>query len=149
MKKLLFVVVAMFFVLVACQKEENDSQSGAQGSQGGNVTHVSNSKKILGEWKATKIEATINGEIVLFDSYEELADQLEGKEWITVTEKNIRLMDTKYEMLLPYELSGNKLVFQGGESASTYELVSVSDSDLIIKYSNGRWTSNIYYKKIK
>lgn len=146
MKKLLFVVVAMAFALVACQREEDDNQGGAQGGQSENVTHVPNSKKILGEWKATKIAVVGGTEIT---EYDRIAGELDGKEWIAVTEKNIRLMDTRYEVLLPYELSGNKIVFQGGESGSTYELVSVSDSDMIIKYSNGHWTSNIYYKKQK
>lgn len=137
MKKLLFVVAAMLFALVACQKEDD---------HGGNTNSASNAKKILGEWTATKI-AVVGG--VVITDYDRLADELDGLEWITVTEKHIRLMDTEYEVLLPYELSGNKLVFQGGESDSTYELVSVSDSNMIIKYSNGYWTSNIYYKKVR
>lgn len=138
MKKLLFVVAAMLFALVACQKEDD--------GHGGNTNSASNAKKIFGEWKATKI-AVVGG--VVITDYDRLADELDGLEWITVTEKHIRLMDTEYEVLLPYELSGNKLVFQGGESDSTYELVSVSDSNMIIKYSNGYWTSNIYYKKVR
>ena len=139
MKKLLFVLATMLFALVACQKEDD-------GIHGGTTNSVSNSKKILGEWKATKI-AVVDG-IVITD-YDRLADELDGMEWITVMEKNIRLMDTRYNVLLPYELSGNKIIFQGGESNSTYELVSVSDSSMIIKYSNGRWISNIHYKKVK
>lgn len=117
---------------------------GEDGSDDSGDTDIS----ILGEWKANKIVATMNsGNIITITDFEDLSDELEGLEWITIAKSHIRLMGYSYEVLLPYEISNNYIIFEGGETDATYILESVSENEMVIKYEN-EWTSLIYYTRI-
>ena len=133
MKKLLITTICALVCICSCQKEENDYKP----------------KDIIGEWKATKIEATFNnGNVLTITDEKEIEDELEELAWITVSENNIRPMKYGYEILIPYEITDNFIIFSGGEKESTYELKSVSSQEMVIKYTNN-WTSIISYKRIK
>lgn len=117
---------------------------GEEGSDESGNTNFS----IIGEWKATKIVATMNsGNIITITDFEDISDELEGLEWITIAKSHIRLMGYSYEVLLPYEISNNYIIFEGGETDATYILESVAENEMVIKYKN-EWTSLIYYTKI-
>lgn len=132
MKKILYTLFFALVTLCSCQKNEFSSND------------------IIGEWKATKIEATFsNGNVLTITDSEDIADELEGLEWINVTERNIRPMSYGgYELLIPYEINDNYIVFSGAESDATYKLESVSSNEMVIKYTSN-WTSLIFYKRVK
>ena len=108
---------------------------------------------MVGEWKATKIDATFNdGTKLTITDPEGLEEQLDGLEWISVTENHFQIMSDRinngHQVLLPYDISDNYIVFTGAESTATYYLQSVTDKEMIIKYID-KWTSLIYYTKVK
>lgn len=137
MKKLLFVSIIAFASLCSCTK------SGFK------------SNDIVGEWKATKIEATLSsGKVVTITDLEEIAEELVGLEWIKVSENNIQILgdDEVYDHVLsPYEILDNYIIFDGADGDATYELKSVSRNEMIIKYTSSKWnyTSLIYYERVK
>ena len=137
MKKLLFVSIIAFASLCSCTKSELKSND------------------IVGEWKATKIEATLSsGKVVTIKDLEEIANELMGLEWIRVSENNIQILgdDEVYDHVLsPYEILDNYIIFDGADGGATYELKSVSRNEMIIKYTSSKWnyTSLIYYERVK
>ena len=135
MKKLFLMAIMALLTFTSC-KEEN---------------HGYSSNDIIGEWKATRIDATFSdGSTWTSSNFNELREQLNGLEWFTVTEHHFRPMDNEYgtEVLIPYSISDNHIVFTGAESGDTYYLESVSNNEMIIKYTKD-WTSLIYYTKVK
>lgn len=134
MKKLLFVSIIAFASLCSCTKSEFKSND------------------IVGEWQATKIEATLSsGKVVAITDLEEIAEELIGLEWIRVSENNIQILgddEVYYHVLSPYEILDNYIIFDGADDDATYELKSVSRNEMIIKYTRN-YTSLIYYERVK
>jgi hypothetical protein len=146
MKKYLFMAIMALVAFTSCQKDDNNDGSNT------NTGSTSNTNSIIGEWKATKIVATFNdGSTWSTDDFEELSEQLEGLEWFIATENHLQLVsyaaENGQEILLPYSISDNHIVFTGAESDATYYLQSVTENEMIIKYV-GKWTSLIYYTKV-
>ena len=136
MKKFFLVAMMAVTALTSCQKDESFNQN-----------------DIIGEWKATKIEATFDdGRVWSTSDSDELRYQLEGLEWVTVTEHHFQPMyyaqEYGQQILIPYNISDNYIVFTGAESDATYYLQSVTKNEMVIKYT-GEWTSLIYYTKVK
>ena len=133
MKKFFLIISAALVAAVSCQKEDGGKKS----------------NDLLGEWKATKLEATFNnGNTLTITEAKALEYELEELYWFNVSENNIRPMNTSFEILLPYELADGYILFTGGEKDATYKIESLTSSEMIIKYS-GDWTSLIYYQKVK
>ena len=134
MKKLLFVSIIAFASLCSCTKSEFKSND------------------IVGEWKATKIEATLSsGKVVAITDLEEIAEELIGLDWIRVSENNIQILgddEVYYHVLSPYEILDHYIIFDGADDDATYELKSVSRNEMIIKYTRN-YTSLIYYERVK
>ena len=107
MKKFFLLAMMAFLALTSCQKDESF-----------------NNNDIIGEWKATKIEATFNdGRTWETSDSDELRYQLEGLEWVTVTEYHFQPMyyAEAYgkQVLIPYTISDNYIVFTGAEIDAT------------------------------
>lgn len=133
MKKFFLIISAALVAAVSCQKEDGGKKS----------------NDLLGEWKATKLEATFNnGNTLTITDAKDLESELEELYWFNVSENNIRPMNTSFEILLPYELADGYILFTGGEKDATYKIESLTSSEMIIKYS-ADWTSLIYYQKVK
>ena len=153
----LFELPLMSQGIVVCKKdgtqvkfsyEEIDSIVTYNVGEAGSDDLGDTSASILGEWKATKIVATMNnGNVVTITDPEDLSYELDGLEWITIAKNNIRLMGYSYEIFIPYEISNNYIIFGGGETDATYKLGSVSENEMVIEYVN-EWTSLIYYTRI-
>ena len=147
MKKYLFMAIMALVAFTSCQKDDNNDGSNT------NTGSTSNTNSIIGEWKATKIVATFNdGSTWSTTNFEELSAQLEELEWFIATEHHIQPKnhsgDYDREVLIPYSISNNHIVFTGAESNATYYLQSVTKDEMIIKYTKD-WTSLIYYNKVK
>ncbi len=141
MKKLLFVSIIAFASLCSCTKGEVKSND------------------IVGEWKATRIEATSTaGDFMLITDFDEISRWLHGLEKIYVTERNIQPLgeNSTYPVLLPYEiLDDNKVILQS-ELSRTHDLKleSVSLNEMIIRSTTlgpvvGYTSKLIYFERIK
>ena len=123
--------MAALLALVSCQKDGKKFSN----------------KDIIGEWKAVKLEVSFDsGRTLTITNEAMLEDELAEMYWISVSENNIRSLSADVELLIPYEINDNQIVFTGGEKGATYELESVSASEMLIRYTGG-WTSLITYKK--
>ena len=138
MKKFLLIAMMAFATLTSCQKDESFNQN-----------------DIVGEWKATKIEATMSdGRVVTITDFDVISDELEGFEWITITKNFIRVQAHKADVHVPddhfllYNISDNFIVFEEGDTEATYYLQSVTKNEMVIKYTSS-WNSLIYYTKMK
>lgn len=137
MKKIFFALSLIIITLCSCQEED-----------------VLKSNDIIGEWKATKIHATFNdGTTLTITDSKELEEQLDGLEWITINEHYIQIMQPAetsyhYQVLRLYVISDGYINFNDASDPATYYLQSVTDKEMVIKYTN-RWTSLIYYTKVK
>ena len=107
-----------------------------------------NKSTLVGEWKAVEIEATsVSGKVTTITDPDYIKDELEDMAWIGLTERHIRPMNYRHVVLLPYEIIEQRIIFESGESSVTYELVSVTANELIIRYI-GSWTSLITYSRV-
>ncbi|MBR5476518.1 MAG: fimbrillin family protein [Bacteroidaceae bacterium] len=107
-----------------------------------------NKSTLVGEWKAVEIEVTsVSGKVTTITDPDYIKDELEDMAWIGLTERHIRPMNYRHVVLLPYEIIEQRIIFESGESSVTYELVSVTANELIIRYI-GSWTSLITYSRI-
>ena len=133
------LLLCMCMCIYSCSEE-----SGEGAGKGGAI----DKETLVGEWKAIEIEATfLNGQVVTITDPDEIKDELENMAWIDVTENYIRPMNYRHVVLIPYEITDKYLIFDGGESDANYEIQSVTQNELIIKYI-GAWTSYITYKKV-
>ena len=145
MKKFFLMAIMALTAFTSCQKEDEDND----------YTGTSNHRSsIIGEWKATKIEATFNdGEKWMSTNFDDIRFELDGLEWITISEHHLRPMyhETEYweEVLIPYSISNNYIVFTGSESDAKYYLQSVTTDKMVIKYIVEEFTSLVYYSKVK
>lgn len=132
MKKLLFTLAAMLLALVSCQKDGNSFKA----------------SDIIGEWKATKIEATLNsGKVLTITDKEDLQYELGELYWFIVTKDTVSPVNYNGNIQYPYEISDNYIVFTGAETGATYKVESVSRNELVIRYY-ASWTSLVYYKRM-
>lgn len=135
MKKIIFSACIMLFSLCSCTEKEYES------------------KDIIGEWKANKIEATFsNGNTLTITDPEDIEFELDGLDWIKVTESTIQSMSLTYEygyeVILPYGIYDNEIIFTGAEKDATYLLESATETTMTIKYISD-WTSLIHYNRLK
>lgn len=107
-----------------------------------------NKSSLVGEWKAVEIEATdINGKVSTYTDPEIIENELENMYWIDVTEDYIHPKNSNPWNVTPYELIDNCIIFEGEDGLVSYELISVTNTEMIIRYT-GTWISLITYNKI-
>ena len=142
MKKVLFALGLITTLFCACDNDKNND-----------ATTDKSNNKIVGEWKAKKIDATMqDGSKWITEDPNELRYQLDGLEWINITEHHFQTMNDPHnfgeQILRPYYISNKKIVFTGAEINAEYYLHSVNSKEMVIKYV-GAWTSYIYYTRVK
>ena len=135
-----FYAIALLLCMCICNSSCCDDKGG--------IEPPFNKSTLVGEWKAVEIVATyINGEVTTITDPEYIEDALEDMAWIELTEQHIRPMNYRHVVLLPYDIIEKRIIFEGGESGATYELESITNEELIIKYT-GAWSSIITYKRV-
>ena len=135
-----FYAIALLLCMCVCNFSCCDDKGGAE--------PPFNKSTLVGEWKAVEIEATsVSGKVTTITDPDYIKDELEDMAWIGLTEKHIRPMNYRHVVLLPYEIIEQRIIFESGESSVTYELVSVTANELIIRYI-GSWTSLITYSRV-
>lgn len=123
--------------------------SSCENEPGGADESTSSKNMIIGEWKAVKIEATfINGEVSTYTDPSFIESELEEMYWIDVTEDYIHPECYNPWNVIPYELIDNRITFEGDDGLATYELVSVTKTEMVVRYTES-WTSLITYKKVE
>ena len=123
--------------------------SSCENEPGGADESTSSKNMIIGEWKAVKIEATfINGEVSTYTDPSFIESELEEMYWIDVTEDYIHPECYNPWNVIPYELIDNRITFEGDDRLATYELVSVTKTEMVVRYTES-WTSLITYKKVE
>ena len=135
-----FYTIALLLCMCVCNFSCCDDKGGAE--------PPFNKSTLVGEWKAVEIEVTsVSGKVTTITDPDYIKDELEDMAWIGLTERHIRPMNYRHVVLLPYEIIEQRIIFESGESSVTYELVSVTANELIIRYI-GSWTSLITYSRI-
>ena len=108
-----------------------------------------NKSMLVGEWKAIEIEATfINGKVSTYTDPSFIESELEEMYWIDVTEEYIHPERYSPWNVIPYELTNNRITFEGHDGIAAYELVSVTNTEMVVRYTE-TWTSLITYKKVE
>lgn len=133
MKKFFFIAVMAFVTLVSCQKQSGFTN-----------------KDVIGVWKATKIEATMkDGSELTITDEDELENQLDGLEYIMITETYIQMMEYGLYGQVPYYIEDDYIEFIDYDVDGTLHIESVSDDKMVIQFVGKYWTSLIYYTKVK
>ena len=107
-----------------------------------------NKNELVGEWKAVSIKATFsNGEVWTTTDQEDIKYELEGLEWVVLTESTLTMMSSGGQY--PYELKDKYLTVTTSALQLSLGIESVNENEIVIRYiaPNQSFTSLITYKK--